>query len=69
MSVKVVRREGESLEDALKRFKQLCIKSGVFADSKKNRFYEKPSQVKRNKEIQRRRNLSRRKRNNRRPNR
>jgi len=67
MAVKVVKREGESLDDALRRFKQLCIKSGMVADAKKNRFYEKPSQVKRNKEIQRRRNMNRRKRTNRRP--
>ena len=40
--------EGESLENALKRFKRSCAKSGVLAEVRKREHYEKPS-VKRKK--------------------
>ena len=42
-------REGESLENALKRFKRSCAKSGVLAEVRKREFYDSPS-VKRRKE-------------------
>ncbi|MCE1246912.1 MAG: 30S ribosomal protein S21 [Firmicutes bacterium] len=35
--------ENESLEDALRRFRRSCQKSGVMAEMKKREFYEKPS--------------------------
>ena len=41
-------REGESLENALKRFKRSCAKSGVLAEVRKREFYDSPS-VKRRK--------------------
>ncbi|MBQ3848717.1 MAG: 30S ribosomal protein S21 [Clostridia bacterium] len=41
-------REGESLDNALKRFKRSCAKSGVLAEVRKREHYEKPS-VKRKK--------------------
>ena len=36
-------KEGESLENALKRFKRSCAKSGVLAEVRKREHYEKPS--------------------------
>ena len=41
-------KEGESLENALKRFKRSCAKAGVLAEVRKREHYEKPS-VKRKK--------------------
>ena len=41
-------REGESLENALKRFKRSCAKSGVLAEVRKRENYDSPS-VKRSK--------------------
>ena len=41
-------REGESLENALKRFKRSCAKAGVLAEFRKREFYDSPS-VKRRK--------------------
>ena len=41
-------KEGESLDNALKRFKRSCQKSGVIAECRKREHYEKPS-VKRKK--------------------
>ncbi len=43
--------ENESLEDALRRFRRSCQKSGVMAEMKKREFYEKPS-VRRKKKIE-----------------
>lgn len=40
--------KNESLDSALKRFKKECAKSGVLAEAKKRKHYEKPS-VKRKK--------------------
>lgn len=40
--------ENESLENALKRFKRQCAKSGVLGEVRKREHYEKPS-VKRKK--------------------
>lgn len=41
-------RENESLEQALRRFKRSCAKSGVLSEVRKREHYEKPS-VKRKK--------------------
>ena len=41
-------REGESLDNALRRFKKHCARSGVLAELRKREHYEKPS-VKRKK--------------------
>jgi len=40
--------EGESFENAVKRFKKLCEKAGILAELRKREHYEKPS-VKRKK--------------------
>ena len=41
-------KENESLDNALKRFKRSCAKSGVLADLSKKEYYQSPS-VKRRK--------------------
>lgn len=46
MGIKV--RDNESLENALKRFKRDCVRSGVLQEVRKREHYEKPS-VKRKK--------------------
>ena len=45
---KVIVKENESLESALKRFKRSCARDGVMAELRKREHYEKPS-VRRNK--------------------
>lgn len=36
-------RENESLDNALRRFKRQCAKSGVLSEVRKREHYEKPS--------------------------
>ncbi|MGG7177944.1 30S ribosomal protein S21 [Clostridium paraputrificum] len=36
-------KENESLEQALKRFKRQCSRSGIISEVKKREHYEKPS--------------------------
>ena len=36
-------REGESFENALRRFKKQCEKEGILSEIKKREHYEKPS--------------------------
>lgn len=35
--------ENESLDNALKRFKRQCARSGVLGEARKRKHYEKPS--------------------------
>ncbi len=49
-------KEGESLENALKRFKRSCAKSGVLAEVRKREHYESPSVKRRKKSEAARRN-------------
>ena len=44
-------RENESFENALKKFKRQCEKSGILSDLKKREHYEKPSIKKKKKAI------------------
>ncbi|AOY77562.1 30S ribosomal protein S21 [Clostridium formicaceticum] len=44
-------RENESLDNALRRFKKQCAKSGVLSEVRKREHYEKPS-VKRKKKAE-----------------
>jgi small subunit ribosomal protein S21 len=48
----VVKRDGESVEDLIKRFKKKFSKSGVIKDLKEKMYYEKPSDRKRRKRSQ-----------------
>ena len=40
----VIVRENESIDRALRRFKRVCMKAGIWKDEKKNRYFEKPSE-------------------------
>jgi small subunit ribosomal protein S21 len=42
----VIRKEGESLEDALRRFKREVSKVGTLREARKREHYEKPSDAK-----------------------
>jgi small subunit ribosomal protein S21 len=53
-------REDESLENALKRFKRKCEKSGVLTEIKKRQHYEKPSVKKKRKALAARKKLLKR---------
>ena len=48
---KVIVREGESFESALRRFKKQCEKTGILSEIKKREHFEKPS-VKRKKKAE-----------------
>ena len=53
-------REEESLENALKRFKRKCEKSGILTEIKKRQHYEKPSVKKKRKTLAARKKLLKR---------
>ncbi len=44
-------KEGESFENALKRFKKQCEKAGILSEIRKREHYEKPSVRKKKKAI------------------
>ena len=44
-------REGETFEQALRRFKKQCEKAGILSELRKREHYEKPS-IKRKKKMQ-----------------
>lgn len=48
-------KKNESLDKALRRFKNKCQKTGVFREAKKRRYYEKPSEIRKKKEANRKR--------------
>lgn len=52
---KVILREGESVEEALRRLRRLVLREGVLEEAERHRFYEKPSVVKKRKEAQKKR--------------
>jgi small subunit ribosomal protein S21 len=53
-------REDETLENALKRFKRKCEKSGVLTEIKKRQHYEKPSVRRKRKALAARKKLLKR---------
>ncbi len=53
-------REDETLENALKRFKRKCEKSGVLTEIKKRQHYEKPSVRRKRKALAARKKLMKR---------
>ena len=56
-------RDNEDLDRALRKFRRLVQRAGIFRDIKKHRFYEKPSEARRRKRktaAQRRRRSRRR---------
>ncbi|MDP8267848.1 MAG: 30S ribosomal protein S21 [Candidatus Tenebribacter davisii] len=42
---KVVAKNGESFQVLLRRFKKSCERAGLLSDVKKNKYYEKPSVI------------------------
>ncbi|WP_303883452.1 30S ribosomal protein S21 [Acetomicrobium mobile] len=46
---KVYRRENESIDDTLRRFKREVRKVGVLRDARKHERYEKPSEIRKKK--------------------
>ena len=43
---RVILREGESLEEALRRFKREVLREGILKELRRREFYEKPSELK-----------------------
>lgn len=56
----VTRRDNESIEDTLRRFKREIRKVGVLRDARKHEHYEKPSEIKKRKRAEKARNKGRR---------
>ena len=52
-------REGESIDNALKRFKRECEKDGLLQEIRKREFYKSPSVIRREKLAESRRKLLR----------
>lgn len=52
-------RDEESFENALRRFKRKCEKSGVLTELKKRQHYEKPSVKRKRKETQAKKKMAR----------
>jgi small subunit ribosomal protein S21 len=60
--VLVTLKEDDKLDWALKQFRRKMIRSGLFKDMKRQRFYEKPSIAKRRKAVAAQRRRARAKR-------
>jgi len=56
----VIIKEGEPLENALRRFKRKCQKSGIISELKKRQHYEKPSIKRKRKALAARKKLLKR---------
>lgn len=53
-------REGESIEEALRRFKRECERNGIMQEIKKREYYESPSVRRKKKQAELRRKIRRR---------
>jgi len=53
-------KEDESFENALKRFKRKCQKSGIISELKKRQHYEKPSMKRKRKALAARKKILKR---------
>lgn len=58
---KVVLKPGESLEEALRRFKREVMKEGIILEMRRREFYEKPSDLKKQRKSQKQRTIEREK--------
>lgn len=54
--------DGESIENAIRRFKKLCEKAGLLAEVRKREHFEKPSVKRKKKSIAARKNANKRRR-------
>jgi small subunit ribosomal protein S21 len=52
-------REEESFENAMRRFKRKCEKSGVLTELKKRQYFEKPSVKRKRKALQAKKKIAR----------
>jgi len=52
-------REGESFEQALRRFKKQCEKAGILSELRKREYYEKPSMKRKKKKAQAKKRVKR----------
>ncbi len=59
---KVTIREGETISQALRRFKREVRKEGIMDEIKKHEYYEKPSVVRKREEEEKRRRVKQRER-------
>lgn len=50
MSVKVRRRDGESIDQLIRRFRLATEREGIPTEIREREFYDKPSEIKRRKE-------------------
>ncbi len=57
VSVKV--RDGESVEEAIRRFKRECERNGIMQEIKKREFYKSPSVLKKEKLAEAKRKIRR----------
>ncbi len=53
-------REGESIEEALRRFKRECERNGIMQEIKRREYYEPPSIRRKKKQAEARRKMRRR---------
>lgn len=53
-------RDGESIEEALRRFKRECERNGIMQEIKRREFYEPPSVKRKRKAAEARRKMRRR---------
>lgn len=53
-------REGETIEDALRRFKRECERNGIMQEIKRREYFESPSAKKKRKAAEARRKMKRR---------
>lgn len=58
--VHIVIGENDRLDWALKKFRRKVVRSGLFKDMKKGRYYEKPSEARKRKKAEARRRNARR---------
>ena len=56
---KVILKEGESLEEALRRFKQAVLREGILKELRRRVAYEKPSELKKRKRAAKKRMIER----------
>jgi len=45
--VKLILRENESIQEAVRRFRKLVERSGIKKEMRRREYYEKPSEIKR----------------------
>lgn len=57
--VKLLLRDGESIQEAVRRFRKLVERSGIKKEMRRKEFYEKPSEIKRRARLRAERRLRR----------